>query len=162
MHATSVVGAAEQDCQNSTARRQAVRSACRTYVFEASLRLFPCRSTADLSPWTTFPTGLTSSAWARPIGRATPSACDEYSAMTIHTMTTTRLGIMAPIPAALASTCDFVISSDVLEHVAPPYERALSNLLRLLKPGGLLVLTVPLKPEARQTSTSLRAHRGSD
>jgi SAM-dependent methyltransferase len=56
----------------------------------------------------------------------------------------TRLDIMAPIPSALVSSCDFIISSDVLEHVSPPYERALTNLRTLLKPGGLLVLTVPM------------------
>ena len=59
----------------------------------------------------------------------------------------TRLDIVAPIPAALIASCDFVISSDVLEHVSPPYERALDNLKKLLKPGGLLVLTVPMTPE---------------
>ncbi len=58
-----------------------------------------------------------------------------------------RLDITAPVPEALSGSCDFVISSDVLEHVAPPYEIALANMRTLLKPGGLLVLTVPLKPE---------------
>jgi SAM-dependent methyltransferase len=38
---------------------------------------------------------------------------------------------------------DFVVTSDVLEHVDGPCERALGNLRALLKPGGLLVLTVP-------------------
>jgi SAM-dependent methyltransferase len=41
------------------------------------------------------------------------------------------------------SRCDFVISSDVFEHVGPPVSRAFENTLRLLKPGGVLVLTVP-------------------
>jgi SAM-dependent methyltransferase len=59
----------------------------------------------------------------------------------------TRLDIMAPVPTALAASCDFIISSDVLEHVAPPYELALANLRSMLKPGGLLVLTVPMRPE---------------
>jgi SAM-dependent methyltransferase len=40
-------------------------------------------------------------------------------------------------------TVDFVICSDVLEHVAPPVDRALQNLRKLLKPEGVLVLTVP-------------------
>ena len=38
---------------------------------------------------------------------------------------------------------DFVISSDVMEHVAPPVEVAFRNLHSLLRPSGLLVLTVP-------------------
>ena len=39
--------------------------------------------------------------------------------------------------------CDFVISSDVFEHVPPPVSLAFSNTFKLLKPGGLLILTVP-------------------
>jgi SAM-dependent methyltransferase len=45
--------------------------------------------------------------------------------------------------AAWLGRCDFVISSDVFEHVAPPVSRVFENTLRLLKPGGVLVLTVP-------------------
>ncbi|OGS99138.1 MAG: hypothetical protein A3F73_03705 [Gallionellales bacterium RIFCSPLOWO2_12_FULL_59_22] len=41
------------------------------------------------------------------------------------------------------SRCDFVISSDVFEHVAPPVSRAFDNTFRLLKPGGIFVFTVP-------------------
>lgn len=39
--------------------------------------------------------------------------------------------------------CDFVLSSDVFEHVPPPISIAFDNVLQLLKPGGLFVLTVP-------------------
>ena len=52
------------------------------------------------------------------------------------------LDILAPTSERL-SRCDFVISSDVFEHVAPPVSVALDNTLKLLKPGGLFVLTVP-------------------
>ena len=45
------------------------------------------------------------------------------------------------------SKCDFLISSDVFEHVSPPVSRAFRNSLRLLKPGGVLILTVPYRPE---------------
>lgn len=45
------------------------------------------------------------------------------------------------------SRCDFLISSDVFEHVTPPVSRAFKNALLLLKPGGLFVITVPYKPE---------------
>jgi SAM-dependent methyltransferase len=38
---------------------------------------------------------------------------------------------------------DFIISSEVMEHVPPPVEEAFRNLHRLLKPNGLLLLTVP-------------------
>jgi SAM-dependent methyltransferase len=43
----------------------------------------------------------------------------------------------------LAGTFDFILSADVLEHIAPPLERALAEVAALLKPGGFLVATVP-------------------
>jgi SAM-dependent methyltransferase len=52
------------------------------------------------------------------------------------------LDITAPPENELGRN-DFIISSEVLEHVPPPIERAFANLYRLLKPDGLLVLTVP-------------------
>lgn len=38
---------------------------------------------------------------------------------------------------------DFIISSDVFEHICPPISRAFENAQKLLKPGGFMVLTVP-------------------
>ena len=38
---------------------------------------------------------------------------------------------------------DFLISSDVFEHVCQPVERVFQNAYKLLKPGGLMILTVP-------------------
>jgi SAM-dependent methyltransferase len=38
---------------------------------------------------------------------------------------------------------DIIVSSEVMEHVPPPVEDAFRNLHRLLKPNGLLLLTVP-------------------
>jgi SAM-dependent methyltransferase len=52
------------------------------------------------------------------------------------------LDIVAP-PKKWRRTCDFVISSDVFEHIPPPVSRAFAGVYALLKPGGLLVLTVP-------------------
>jgi SAM-dependent methyltransferase len=43
---------------------------------------------------------------------------------------------------------DFLISSEVFEHVLPPVERAFRNVCRLLKPNGVLVLTTPYSLEA--------------
>ena len=40
-------------------------------------------------------------------------------------------------------TYDFILSSDVFEHVAPPVERAFEEAFRLLKPHGILCITVP-------------------
>lgn len=58
-----------------------------------------------------------------------------------------RLDI-ANIPDNEIGKYDFVISSDVMEHV--PYKnigKAFTNMARLLKPGGFLLLTVPYKPD---------------
>jgi SAM-dependent methyltransferase len=53
-----------------------------------------------------------------------------------------RLDIADP-PADFFGTVDFVISSDVFEHVMPPVDRAFTGAFNLLKPGGALVFTVP-------------------
>ena len=52
------------------------------------------------------------------------------------------LDIVAPPPQHLGRY-DFLISTDVFEHVPPPVDRAFAGAFALLKPGGLLVLTVP-------------------
>ena len=44
---------------------------------------------------------------------------------------------------------DFILSSEVMEHVAPPVERAFVNLNRMLKPDGLLLFTVPYRIDGR-------------
>ena len=38
---------------------------------------------------------------------------------------------------------DFLIASEVFEHVEPPVAQAFANAARLLKPSGVLLLTVP-------------------
>lgn len=43
---------------------------------------------------------------------------------------------------------DFITSSDVFEHVAPPVGRAFANARRMLKPHGKLILTVPYSEAA--------------
>jgi len=47
----------------------------------------------------------------------------------------------------MEGTYDFILSADVLEHVAPPVDRTLQEVQRLLKPTGFLVATVPCVPE---------------
>jgi SAM-dependent methyltransferase len=47
------------------------------------------------------------------------------------------------VPASLVQASDFIISSEVFEHVVPPVGRAFENTFKMLKPGGILVLTVP-------------------
>lgn len=42
-----------------------------------------------------------------------------------------------------AGAYDFILSADVLEHIAPPVDRAFAEVCRLLKPDGFFVITVP-------------------
>ncbi|HZP03253.1 MAG TPA: methyltransferase domain-containing protein [Terracidiphilus sp.] len=50
---------------------------------------------------------------------------------------------IANIEKSQENLYDFIISSDVFEHVCPPVSRVFENSYRLLKPGGVLILTVP-------------------
>jgi len=56
-----------------------------------------------------------------------------------------RLDIVALDPS-LEGLFDFVVSSEVFGHVPPPVGRAFENVFRLLKPGGILVFSVPYGP----------------
>jgi hypothetical protein len=53
-----------------------------------------------------------------------------------------RLDILSVAPRDVR-TLDFLLSSDVFEHVAPPVSRAFDNARSLIKPGGVLILSVP-------------------
>jgi hypothetical protein len=55
-----------------------------------------------------------------------------------------RLDIMEPAGEA---QYDFIISSDVFEHVPPPVQTAFDNLARLLKPDGCAIFSVPWNTE---------------
>lgn len=44
---------------------------------------------------------------------------------------------------------DFVISTDVFEHVAPPVSRAFENTYKILKPGGHFIFSVPYSLESK-------------
>jgi SAM-dependent methyltransferase len=68
-----------------------------------------------------------------------------------------RLDITDP-PPELYGTLDFLIASDVFEHVSPPVERALENVHRLLRPGGVFVLTVPYLTEGETREHYPRLH----
>lgn len=59
---------------------------------------------------------------------------------------------------------DFIISSDVFEHICQPVSKAFESARNLLKPGGVMILTVPYVngetrehfPEIRQFSVEQR------
>jgi SAM-dependent methyltransferase len=54
------------------------------------------------------------------------------------------------IDPAMEGTLDFVVSTDVFEHVLAPVNRAFENTRRLLKPGGVFVFTVPYFHQGEQ------------
>ena len=47
------------------------------------------------------------------------------------------------VPEEMVGTLDFILSSDVFEHVQPPIAKAFENVSRLLKPDGVFVFCVP-------------------
>ena len=65
------------------------------------------------------------------------------------------------VPTSLQGSCDFVVASDVFEHVEPPVSRAFDGALALLKPGGTLVMTVPfsLEPDTAEHYPELHEWR---
>ena len=71
-----------------------------------------------------------------------------------------RLDIAAA-PEELTARFDFIIASDVFEHVAPPVSRAFANARRLLKPHGILIFSVPyaLDGETREHYPDLHDYR---
>ena len=60
------------------------------------------------------------------------------------------LDITSP-PVKMSGTLDFVISTDVFEHVLFPVSRAFENTRRLLKKDGVFVFTVPYTKEGEDT-----------
>jgi SAM-dependent methyltransferase len=65
------------------------------------------------------------------------------------------------VPVQLSARYDFIIASEVFEHVAPPASRAFVNARRLLKPHGVLIFSVPytLDPETREHYPELYDYR---
>ncbi len=115
----------------------------RAVVAALSIGLFGRSLTLDAFPHAPELKGLGMSDWE---GYAAPLT-ERLGYRNTYLHQEPALNIMEPVPPGLAGTCDFVISSDVLEHVDPPWQRALEHFGELLVPGGLLVLTVPSKLE---------------
>src|SRR5262249_40360504 len=76
--------------------------------------------------------------YARPLAR-------KFDYTNTHYDRPPRLDITEPHPE-LAGSYDFILAADVLEHIAPPVERALEEMCRLLKPTGFLGITIYCHP----------------
>ena len=63
------------------------------------------------------------------------------------------LDITRPTPDRL-SQYDFLLSSDVFEHVVPPVQLAFDGAFAVLKPGGWFILSVPCMPTGTADSTT--------
>ncbi len=57
-----------------------------------------------------------------------------------------KLDLLAP-RAQDWGAYDFVVCSEVFEHITPPVTRAFAHLRRLLRPGGVVVFSVPWLPD---------------
>lgn len=53
---------------------------------------------------------------------------------------------IATLDAAISERYDFIIATEVFEHVSQPISVAFENAYRLLKPGGVLIFSVPCVP----------------
>jgi SAM-dependent methyltransferase len=53
---------------------------------------------------------------------------------------------LAELHPELRGSYDFILLADVIEHIAPPLERALEEACRLLKPHGFLGITIFCNP----------------
>jgi SAM-dependent methyltransferase len=50
-----------------------------------------------------------------------------------------------------SSSLDFIIATEVFEHIPPPIQPAFNNLARLLKPDGFVVFSTPWRPDGYTT-----------
>lgn len=55
------------------------------------------------------------------------------------------------VPEAQQGSCDFIIATDVFEHVLSPVSDAFMGAHRLLKPGGFMVFSVPFRNKGEET-----------
>ncbi len=70
-----------------------------------------------------------------------------------------RLDLTEPPPHDLRERFDVVIAGDVLEHVAPPLDRAIEHLHQLIRPGGHAIVTVPYRDAAAHLERYPDLHR---
>lgn len=109
----------------------------RSLIHVLTMRLFEeSRVLAEMEPQSL--TGLGMSDWAGYADQL--ERIFNYTNTYYHTEP--LMDIVDPGPRWTESS-DFLISSDVFEHVLAPVSRAFTGAYDVLKPGGLFVLTVP-------------------
>lgn len=123
-------GASCSTCGSSVRLRGVVHhlSQC---LFGRSMRLADFPQRRDIN-------GVGLSDWA---GYAGPLA-EKFNYVNTFYHQEPLVDITAP-PPILIGHADFLISTDVFEHVPPPVQRAFDASFAILKPNGWLILTVP-------------------
>ena len=121
----------------STVRMRAIIHMLSMELFEESRNITDFPTQKDIK-------GIGMSDWD---GYAKPLA-HKLGYMNTYYHKTPKLDITS-IDPALEGMFDFIISSDVFEHVPPPVSIAFANARKLLKPGGILVFTVPYTKDGK-------------
>jgi SAM-dependent methyltransferase len=96
------------------------------------------RKALELRPNTERMVGVSDSKWG--VKFATELLGERY--VNHHYHQEPLLDIVNPDPA-LFDSADIVSCCEVLEHIEPPAARAFTGLFKILKPGGIAVLSVP-------------------
>jgi SAM-dependent methyltransferase len=129
------LGREESSCArcSSTGRERAIIRALSLELFGEALALpdFPPRR--DIRGF-----GMTDS------GRYADRLAEKFDYRNTFYHQEPHLDITMPsVAAELAESHDFIISSEVFEHIVPPVQIAFDNVYKILRPGGTFVLTVP-------------------
>lgn len=76
--------------------------------------------------------------------------CQRMSYVNTFYHTAPRLDI-TQVPEKLEGIADFLIATDVFEHVLPPVSRAFEGARRLLRPGGFFIFSAPFRGGLAET-----------
>jgi SAM-dependent methyltransferase len=120
----------------STTRRRAIIRALTAELFGESLALPDIPERRDIK-------GLGMTDWED----YAPKLAEKFDYRNTFYHKEPKLDISdAELAGNLIDSSDFIISSDVFEHVVPPISRAFKNAWKILRPGGVFILTVPYAP----------------
>ncbi len=116
----------------------------RAIIHVLSLELFGESLSLQDFPATTHITGMGMSDWD---GYAVPLS-RKFNYRNTYYHQEPKLDITRFDPT-LEEGFDFILSSDVFEHVPPPVSKAFENIRKLLKPDGVLIFTVPYSKDEK-------------